>query len=317
MRNRLKNLRLTLVSIFLSLAILILGFEAVENIKYAQWRKEFTAYGWLNKMTVPSRDPLMMWEYRPYGVAGDIKVNRYGFRDFDYPNREKPGNVYRIAFAGDSIILGLGVKFDEMFVRQFEMKANRHRRGPVIQALDFGIDGYNAIQVSEMIRTRVIPFSPDRIVYVMCLNDFDLTESAGSKPRYFQKPKSFFFERLDRLRRQMTDIPYDLFYYRKNKKLIFRTILEMSTMVRRENMDFEVLIVPVFFRRSADFREYPLRQIHKEVDCFLRSQGIRFYDLLETFEAQPQGPRYWSLDPYHPNPAGHALIAERLASEEK
>ncbi len=50
---------------------------------------------------------------------------------------------------------------------------------------------FHALQLRELLRTKVLAFEPDQVTYVMCLNDFDFTESSGRKIGYFRKPRSF------------------------------------------------------------------------------------------------------------------------------
>ena len=122
---------------------------------------------------------------------GDIKTNRYGFRDLDRESTAKPDGTFRIVFAGDSVTLGVGIPLETTFVRRFEMEANQMESQYRIQALNFAVDGYNTPQICEMIRSKVMSFSPDKVVYVMCLNDFDFELSSGDKILYFRKPRSF------------------------------------------------------------------------------------------------------------------------------
>ena len=118
-------------------------------------------------------------------------MNRWGFRDRDYETPGKPADTHRIAFLGDSVTLGLGVAAEDVFVRRFEDAANGLGLGYTVQALNFSVDGYNTVQVNELLRTKVLPFAPDKVIYVLCLNDFDFADASGMKIRYFRKPKSF------------------------------------------------------------------------------------------------------------------------------
>ena len=189
---RMGKFGLSLASTIVAVILFVGVFEVVENIRYSIWRTNFDNFGWFGKITVPSKNPLLMWEYRPYGEFEQIKTNRWGFRDVDYESKEKPENTLRVAFAGDSITLGMKVAAQETFVRQFEAEANSLNSRRRIQTLKFGIDGYHAIQINELIRTKVLAFSPDIVVYTMCLNDFDFNQPSGRKIRYFKKPESWF-----------------------------------------------------------------------------------------------------------------------------
>jgi hypothetical protein len=57
--------------------------EIVKNIKYYRWKINFDSSRWLGKVTVPSQNPELMWEYKPNGQLKQVKMKRYGFRAFD------------------------------------------------------------------------------------------------------------------------------------------------------------------------------------------------------------------------------------------
>ena len=172
-----KKLAFALASFFIALLGTIVVYETIEHILYYRWKSKFDNYGWFGKVTIPSPNKILMWEYKPNGVFKEIKTNRYGFRESDEISLPKPVGVYRIAFVGDSVTLGIGVENDYTFVRQFETAANSVRPGRKIQALNFSVDGYHTIQIAELLRSKVLQFEPDKVVYVLCLNDFDFSES--------------------------------------------------------------------------------------------------------------------------------------------
>lgn len=310
------KLGLVLFSSLFSLILLIAAFELISTISYYRWKEDFDNAGWFGKITVPSENPMLMWEYRPYGkneVVG-IEVNRYGFRDLDYESTAKPENTHRVAFAGDSVTLGASVRFEETFVRQFEAEAAQLALPEQLQALNFSVDGYNTIQVAELIRARVLAFSPDTVVYVMCMNDFDFTQSSGDKTRYFHKPKSFFVEVLEKAYRRVQSWfggDFHEYFFRKNKAAVFESILELQTLLAEQNVDFRVLVLPVF---PASFAEYPLEAMHQEIDAFLLENNIEYLDLLPAFQASGQSPGYYAPGIWHPNPIGHQFIAQNIAA---
>ena len=242
-----------------------------------------------------------------------LKTNRWGFRDVDYESMEKPENTLRVAFAGDSITLGMKVAAQETFVRQFEAEANSLNSRRRIQTLNFGIDGYHAIQINELIRTKVLAFSPDIVVYTMCLNDFDVNQSSGRKIRYFKKPESWFLYRMDRLYRKLSRAEFHLYNFQKNKTVVLPSLLDVRDMLEKAGVDFQIIVLPIFTGRSFD--QYPIRQMHEEIGDFFVENGIRYLDLLEPFSRQRHAPEYFSFDTWHLNAEGHGFIARQsLAS---
>jgi lysophospholipase L1-like esterase len=308
------ELRLLLVSVGLSVLLLAGAYEIFENIRYERWKSEFDVIGGLS---VPSSNPVLMWEYRPNGQWAELTMNRWGFRDRDYETPAKPPGTYRIAFVGDSVALGLRTAAEDIFVRRFEEGANGLGLGHAVQALNFSVDGYNTVQVHEMLRTKVLAFAPDKVVYVLCLNDFDFEDSSGLKIQYFRKPKSFLLATVERVFRhriyqQLAGNDFHRYYFHKNKQQAFEKIREMNGLLAQSGIGFHVVVVPVFFDSAPDFANYPVRDIHTQIGAFLSNQGIPHHDLLETFAEQRKPPASYSYDVWHPNAEGHLLIARRM-----
>lgn len=307
------ELALLLLSVSISVAVLAGAYECVENVRYQRWKNQFDAIGWL---TVPSPNPVLMWEYRPGGSWAELSMNRWGFRDRDYETPAKPADTYRIAFLGDSVALGLGVAANDVFVPHFEDAANARGLHRNVQALNFSVDGYNTVQIYEMLRTKVLGFAPDKVVYVLCLNDFDFEDASGEKILYFRKPDSFLMKTLERVYRQriyqqLLGGTFHHYFFEKNREVVFQKIRDMHALLRDSGIGFHVVVVPVFPDSMSDFAHYPLRDIHAGIGAFLAREGIPRLDLLDAFAAQRNPPAFYSLDAWHPNAEGHRLIAQK------
>jgi len=120
-----------------------------------------------------------------------------------------------------------------------------------IQALNFAVDGYNTPQIYEMIRTKVLEFSPDKVVYVMCLNDFDFSQSDGKKTLYFKNPRRFFLSTMEKAYRILSGIDYHVFFFRKNKEVVFQNIVDMRDFgrVRRRHSTLQDVAVRIVWNR--------------------------------------------------------------------
>ena len=308
------NLLLALASSLLTLVLFVVGYETWQTIRYRAWRARYDNKGWLGTLTVPSSDPVLMWEYRPHGNHRGIETNRYGFRDEDFESPRKPEGVWRVAFVGDSVTLGLGVAPDQTFERLCVKEAAVLAPALRLQALNFGIDGYNTEQVAELVRTRVPAFEPDRVVYVMCLNDFDRTDSSAEKIRYFRRPRSFLLDDLRVLYRRLRGIEFHRYHYERNGAATLDEIVAMKESVAARS-GFLVAILPVFFEGRHDFASYPLRDIHEAVRAFCEKNGIVAVDLLPAFERAGGDAAGYALDPWHLSIAGHQLVARELTPQ--
>ncbi|NQZ95008.1 MAG: SGNH/GDSL hydrolase family protein [Myxococcales bacterium] len=310
---------LVLASSLLAAAALIGAYEVFQRYRYSEWRAEFSDEGeWHGQLVIPSDNPVLMWEYRPNGRFRDaergyaIETNRYGFRERDFATPERPDGVFRVAFVGDSVTLGLYVKNSRTFVREFERRARAEVSGLNVQALNFGVDGYNTAQIRELLATRVLPFDPDQVVYVMSLNDFDFEDASGEKIRFFRPPPSFFLDSLRRLYRVLSNVEYHRYHYERNREEVFRHVVAMRDLLTARHAGFTVVLVPVFAWSEKKFDDYPLAAMHGEITGFLGGEDVAAIDLLAAFAAADPPPRAFFQDAWHPSPRGHHFIAERL-----
>ena len=306
-----RKVLVSLASFFIAIAGFTVVYESIAHIRYYHWKSTFDNQGWFGKITTPSSNKILMWEYRPYGAFKEIQTNRFGFRESDQVTTNKPDRTYRIAFIGDSVTLGIGIQNHFIFVRLFEISVNRDRVGPQVQALNFSVDGYNTIQISEMLRSKVLPFVPDKVVYVLCLNDFDFSESSGRKIRYFKKPNSFLMERLDQVQRRLLNVSYYHYHFDKNREKVFREILSIKQLLDKKGISFQVVIAPIL--ADAPLNNYPLLTIHQTIRGFLKHHKIESYDLLDCFQARKQPLKAYAYDIWHPNELGHRVIASALS----
>ena len=309
-----KRILLVVASTVVFILLCIAGYEIYGNIRYRQWRSEFDGSGKFQRLTIPSPDRILMWEYKPYGEYGKIRTNRFGFREHDSISTEVPGDAYRIAFIGDSITLGMEVDLDDTFVKILEREAPKTGSGKSIQTLNFGIDGYSAIQIHELLSYKVLDFSPDEVFYVMCLNDFDFTESSGGKTRYFAKPKSFLLERIDKLRQKLSNTDFHMYHFSRNRLSVYQRIAQMNGLLKRNNSRLTLVIVPVFNLTESGFSDYSLGGMHLDIATFALEEGIDVIDLLKAFASQDKPPASFATDIWHLNENGHRFVAQQLLS---
>jgi lysophospholipase L1-like esterase len=122
-----------------------------------------------------SDNRILEYELRPGSSYEAVTINSAGFRDREF-QRAKPPDVFRIAAIGDSVSFGLWVPQQASYPKQLEVLLNNQtpsRAGPNarFEVLNFGVTGYNVSQVVERLRTLVLDYDPDLIVYGYVLND--------------------------------------------------------------------------------------------------------------------------------------------------
>jgi lysophospholipase L1-like esterase len=316
----LRKATLLLASIVIGILFYALLYEAVETVKYHRWRAQFDGFGSFGTITIASPNPVLLWEYKAYGERVQppvIRTNRYGFRERDFDTTRKPQDVTRIAFIGDSVTLGLDVRREDTFASLVEHEANARLESPAVQTMNFGVDGYNTVQIAELLRTRVLQFAPDVVVYTLCMNDFDFEESSGRKSLYFKRPASFFLRRLQTLYRSLRNVDYYRFHHSRTHPRIYDEILTMRDLMQQEGVAFHVAVVPLF-RLGRDqqdsFADYHIADLHRHVDRFLEAHRIPFVDMLEPFLATGIPGTELADDPWHPNASGHRIISAELTA---
>ena len=323
-----KNIIILAVSTLISFLVIVLLYEVYENIRYRRFKAFYQEKGDLyGNLTIASDQKGLVWEYRPNGIStskqrehmgnlvGTIKTNRYGFRDNDYESPVKERGVFRVAFLGDSVTLGLYVDYKDIFVRRFEVEANKLGLNQRVQALNFSVDSYDTTQVLELLKIKALDFLPDKVVYMMSLNDFDSYEAAGKKILYFRKPKSFFLHKIKVLTqgmRRSEKEDYYFFYLNRTRDIVFSHILKMNDILSDREIDFLVVIIPVFSLEKRGFSDHKYTEIHEEIVNVLAKENIRVFDLLEVFKAQGVLQKEYAIDVWHPNEVGHRIIAEAL-----
>ena len=120
-----------------------------------------------------SDDPDMGYELAPGARTSDgIAISQQGLRDREYLV-SKPEGTFRIAMIGDSVVFGFELAERDTMAKFLErlLSEATPRAGYRYEVMNFGVTGYNSRQIAREVATRVLPFHPDLIVYVYCLND--------------------------------------------------------------------------------------------------------------------------------------------------
>jgi hypothetical protein len=96
------------------------------------------------------------------------RVNRYGMRDRDSYEVQKPAGTYRIALVGASDSMGWGVGNLDTYENVLEDRLNRENDGSRYsryEALNFAVNAYGPIERLMMFENRVLAFEPDMVFY--------------------------------------------------------------------------------------------------------------------------------------------------------
>ena len=315
MTRRILRNKLTLAacSAFVCGITCVSAYEAYHHYQYNQWKKRMAVSGrFLDAPIMESSNLKLIWEYKPNLTNNAFHTNRWGFRDEDYETRTKATGIYRLAFIGDSITLGMSVSLDHTFVRRISTDAATKRADLALQVMNFGVGGYNVVQINELLHARVISFEPDKVVYAMCLNDFDFEDASGERIRYYRRPTSFLLPQLREKIRGHFHKDYHRQHFEATKEIAFEEVRQMQSLLASRGIEYQVVILPVFPQDLDARSEYPHKALHQEIGQQLDADGIAFVDLLDAFEATGQPLKNFGLDIWHPNEQGHGIIADAL-----
>ena len=132
----------------------------------------------------PTADFLVMpaeWEYRKTNIDGASNAyywqgklhvhNKNGMRTIgDYTL--DPG-VRRIVVLGDSVTYGLGIAQSETYSAVLQDLLNKQNPGEPTKVYNLGVIAMNSEQIARIAEKWVPKLKPDRIIYGLCLNDFE------------------------------------------------------------------------------------------------------------------------------------------------
>ncbi|MFQ5489824.1 MAG: SGNH/GDSL hydrolase family protein [Phycisphaerae bacterium] len=297
-------------------------------------------------------NPLIRYEFLPGYHDSRLDINADSMRDRDY-TAAKPEGVFRIACIGDSICEGHELPVEDSFVRQIDTMLNQYYAGAGrrFEVLNFGVPGYNAVQVMETLRVRALKYQPDVVVYALCVNDgedyqyeFEVLNSkvTGAERQYFDGLRRQSAHLLNRSRlfllgryRWQSETYFGRRRHPVKPDLQFRHLRERTYadyyieqvespegwgrirggLKRMAELCGAAKVSPyvVVFPVLLDMEDYPLQGVHRRIRDEATRQGLRTLDLLPAYQALARqvGEKY-TLDGLHPNAIGHTLAAAAI-----
>jgi hypothetical protein len=248
-------------------------------------------------------------------------INAHGFRG---PDREfvKSDPVTRVAFLGDSFVLGFGVRDEDTLPSQFE--AVLREGGEAVEALNFGITNTSTPRQVELLRDYVLSFDPDVVVIVVFLNDTDLGNFGTldfMRIRFIPRIRrhSYFLNAAVSRIESFLVGQVMIAHYRSGFaddspgwQRVQAALAEAKQLTEAKGIPLVVAVYPVLIDLDES---YPFKAAHEKLAEYAHSLGSVFVDLREAFEGA-QGPELWvHRSDQHPNEAAHRMAAAFLARE--
>jgi len=247
-----------------------------------------------NVVHIRSENPVLLYELRPNSYIGTgMRTNEHGFRDDSF-EKEKPVGTFRIAVLGDSITYGWNLIHEELYTEVLEEKLNA-LYDQRFEVCNFAINGYNAEQEAELLRTRVLDFDPDLVLIGYCGNDH-IVGADGGLWVHFSRGWSRTTDQIQLLFRRIQD----LFVAEKN---IF-TLSYEDMVASTRGADVPLAIV-AFPHLGAKLK------VQETIDYVRNGLQLPLLDLRPYIYKTDLDDTHF-FDDVHPNAVGHRIAAERI-----
>ncbi len=334
--------------VMLSIALALLSGEAVVRILKIAPERHPVAYANFQL----SDNPILGYELLPNSPDGPHSISNQGLRDQPY-SIAKPEGVFRIAVIGDSVTFGLRVDREANYTERLEYLLNTHlgNARTHYDVLNFGVVGYNVTQIAESVRSKVVRYQPDLVIYGYCLNDPQEYSLEMQRLRYLaahQTRKGVPY--LDKLVQQsqlylLLQHVTNLYTARANAapetELRAEHDPQFRAMSGNRHVQYfarlhsdqgqggwwrveqgiktianatSVPVVKVIFPLLDDLQNYQLKPVHDRVAQQFAAAANGAIDLLEAFARLAQTTRRpIGTDTLHPNSDGHWLAAGVIA----
>ena len=245
----------------------------------------------------------------------ELSTNSFGLRDREYP-REKPERTVRIAILGASHTVGVGVKDHETYENLVEDRLNDESEdGTRYEVMNFAVSGYGPTCRLAAFENRVLDFDPDVVVSV---GIDDVRWVALELSNAISKDRPMPYDYLDRKVAEAGIEPgMDSDVAEKKMRPIrddmLRWVYQRMGAKGEEN---GVIVLQTFIPRAGDFSDE--REILDRQAELAEEAGLRVLDTSNAFDGTADSQSLWiaSWD-NHPNPTGHALLAEAVYAELK
>jgi lysophospholipase L1-like esterase len=285
---------------------------------------------------VRSTNPLLHSELEPgcnvvfdgYSVKlpeTHLKINSYGFRDYEYA-LNKENKTFRIIALGDSFTFGWGVELNESYPKILEKMLNEMlapKTGIKYEVLNFGVPGYNALEKVVFFKKLGIKFNPDLIIFQYGADDIgNVTELNQVVRRIFlnyAKQNGIAEDKINHYIKVSLEKDARQIYFRELKQEKFKEALKVvqHSLEDLGNITNHSNISVLLFTPYDDEKQLELFNF-KEQKKSLEEIAKR-YKWSTLFGIMPkyfQKYKWWDLilhpqDP-HPSALSYKLIAEEI-----
>lgn len=339
------RISLTLKIILISLGI-IFSFSLLEIYSRIAFKITLPRECFQNDILLNhSHKPSSSCQFRTKFWYVNYKINSFGLRDFEYPQK-KPENTYRILALGDSFTEGFGVKQKESWPKILEKNLTSNIKDKHIEVINAGVAGYSPLLEYLYLKEKGLELEPDLVIVAFDLTDFlDDIEYAKQANYLANEPVSVKpFEPLhqqiylDHLENgeQTPNTQKIISFLRKHSMLlktllgpkpqalrisnffqptenqqqeVKKNILLIKTLLEQKNVN--LLLVTYPYQNQLEDQNIPKPQ--QELENFALTNDIKFLNATPNFSSFKPQDLYIKYD-LHFSVKGHNILAQSLTN---
>ena len=249
-------------------------------------------------------------------------INRWGYRGQDF-TLEKPADVYRIVFLGDSFTFGEGTPEPLLYTSLLKVSLEGRRiDGRRIELINLAIPGDDGtkelVTYSEFGRA----LAPDWVIVQWNTNDLPLSVVGEDHFRLLANRYRALFEANPwKWSRLFSTLYFNIELHSISRELVtvtkeraekesgaFGSIGLLRSVTQADGADFTVLVFPEIIR----FNDYPYATVVDLLKEYCRNEQVSTVDLLPAL-SQHRDRDLWVYETdHHPNRVAHAIAAREL-----
>jgi lysophospholipase L1-like esterase len=250
-------------------------------------------------------------------MGEDVRTDSHGFRGPDIADRAAPG-VARIAFVGDSIMMGWGVAEQETMPAQ--VLAALQRQGRKVDGFNLGVGNYNTLQEFALFKDKGAQLKPDIIVLGYFINDAEPMPNYNDTDWMEENSEAWVTlgYRLDTLSRQFGERPDWKKYYRDlyeanaaGWKQTQKSLADFAQLAKEQGIKLVVFNIP----EIRELKPYPFGDVTAKVRAVVEAQGMKFVDLLPSVENFDPSSLWVTVPDPHPNGKAEIAMSRQIVPE--
>lgn len=248
-----------------------------------------------------------------------VRTNDFGFRGPKI-DQQKADGVARLAFVGDSITFGWGVKEEETFAHQ--AVEILQKQGYKVDGFNQGIGNYNTTQELVLFKDVGKPMDPDLILLAYFINDAEPVpaNNEASILSWYSAAWVVFDYRVDGLTRLMGEkLDWKDYYfnlYETGAQGWERSKASFGKLAK-EAQDSDSQLIVFNIPEIRELEPYPFHSVTDKVEAMAKQHSVPFYDLLSSVQKLKPSSLWVTVPDPHPNGLAQTKFAEAMVEKLK